>query len=256
MPQGIGDQETQYQLAKQCLTQAKRVACFSGAGLSAESGVATFRDIETHALWKQFDPMELATPEGFAANPQRVIDWYNWRRQQLAEVEPNQGHLALAQQPELVQITQNVDDLLERAGLGEERVYHLHGTITKDHCNHCHASEPISLVTPPGYRVCNHCQSGEMRPSVVWFGEALPAVAWQNAEALCRQIDTLLVVGTSATVYPAAGLIQIAKGSGADIIVINTQASDASQLADYELIGKSGEILPPLLSGLSLKSLV
>lgn len=240
--------------ARATLAQSRRVACFSGAGLSAESGVATFRDIETHALWKQFDPMEMASPEGFAANPQRVIAWYNWRRQQLAAVQPNPGHQALAQQQHLLQITQNVDDLLERAGLRPQHVYHLHGTITHDHCHRCQHREQVSLTTPPDYRLCPSCQMGEMRPSVVWFGEALPDGPWQAAEALCRHIDALLVVGTSATVYPAAGLIQIAKRAGATIIVVNTQASDASYLADHELIGKSGDVLPALLSGLSLRS--
>ena len=240
--------------ARERLAKARRVACFSGAGLSAESGVATFRDIETHALWKQVDPMEMASPEGFAADPQRVIAWYNWRRQQLAEVQPNPGHEALAQQTQLIQITQNVDDLLERAGLPAQQIYHLHGTITRDHCNHCQHSEQVSLAMPPDYRFCPACQIGEMRPSVVWFGEALPDAEWQAADALCRDIDVLLVVGTSASVYPAAGLIQIAKRAGASIIIVNTQTSDASYLADDELIGKSGAILPALLAGMSLRS--
>lgn len=244
----------QLEKAREILQQSKRTACFSGAGLSAESGVATFRDSETHALWKRFNPMDLASPEGFAANPQRVIDWYNWRRSQLAEVMPNPGHTALASQPGLVQITQNVDDLLERAGVPEQQVHHLHGTITRDHCNHCYHSEGVSLADAPAYRTCSACQIGEMRPSVVWFGEALPDEAWQASENLCRNIDALLVVGTSATVYPAAGLIQIAKGAGAAIVIVNTQPSDASYLADQELIGKSGELLPALLAGLNLQS--
>lgn len=240
--------------AQDYLNNAQKVACFSGAGLSAESGVATFRDSETHALWKQVDPMQMASPEGFAANPQQVIDWYNWRREQLAQVQPNPGHLALARQSNMVQITQNVDDLLERAGLPEDRILHLHGTITKDHCNHCFYQEAVELAAAPAYRSCPSCSVGDMRPSVVWFGEALPDHAWQAAENLCQQVDVLLVVGTSASVYPAAGLIQIAKSTGASIIVINTQASDASHLADIELLGKSGEILPSLLDPLSLSS--
>ena len=235
-------------------TEKHRVACFSGAGLSAESGVATFRDSETHALWKQFNPMDLASPEGFNANPKRVIDWYNWRRAQLAGIQPNPGHQALAAQTAMVQITQNVDNLLERAGLPNERILHLHGTITHDHCNRCHYSDPIDFHQPPDYRICPKCQIGEMRPSVVWFGEALPDQTWQAAENLCRQLDILLVVGTSAAVYPAAGLIQIAKSVGATIIIVNTQPSEASYLADMELIGKSGEVLPELLAELCLSS--
>ncbi|MCG8673419.1 MAG: NAD-dependent deacylase [Pseudomonadales bacterium] len=242
------------QQAKQFLEQASRVACFSGAGLSADSGVATFRDSETHALWSQFDPMELASPEGFADNPRRVIDWYNWRREQLSNVEPNPGHTALAKQRDLVQITQNVDDLLERAGLDTKRILHLHGTITHDHCNHCGYSEAVELSQSPSYRFCKKCHQGEMRPSVVWFGESLPDEAWRQADQLCRNIDVLMVVGTNASVYPAAGLIEIAKRHGASVVIVNTQASDASHLADIELIGKSGVILPSLLEGLQLNS--
>ncbi|MDX1693444.1 MAG: NAD-dependent deacylase [Ketobacteraceae bacterium] len=254
MPETSETHSEQLQNARNILQSSGRIACFSGAGLSAESGVATFRDSETHALWKQFNPMELASPEGFAANPERVIEWYNWRRGQLAGVQPNAGHRALAEQPDLIQITQNVDDLLERAGVPDNHVYHLHGTVTRDHCGHCYHSEAVALGSAPAYRPCPACSTGAMRPSVVWFGEALPQDAWQASEALCRNVDTLLVVGTSATVYPAAGLIQIARQSGAAIIVINTHPSEASYLADEELIGKSGEILPALLEGLKLRS--
>lgn len=254
MPATSTTDSAQLYNARDILKNAKRVACFSGAGLSAESGVATFRDNETHALWKRFNPMDLASPEGFAANPQRVIEWYNWRRGQLADVVPNAGHRALASQPDMIQITQNVDDLLERAGVPEQHVHHLHGTITRDHCNRCYHSEAVALASAPAYRICSACQLGEMRPSVVWFGEALPDQEWLASENLCHQIDALLVVGTSATVYPAAALIQIAKGAGAAIIIVNTQPSDASYLADQELIGKSGDILPALLDGLDLRS--
>lgn len=240
--------------ARALLARPSRVAVFSGAGLSAESGISTFRDTETDAYWQRFNPMELATPEGFAANPERVIDWYNWRRRTLATARPNPAHVSLAAQHGLVQITQNVDDLLERAGVPYEQVYHLHGTLSEDRCHAgCGYRETIELAEPPALRACVQC-GAPMRPAVVWFGEALPGDVWQKAETLCRNIDCLLVVGTSATVYPAAGLIGIAHQQGTKVIVINPNASDASALADVELIGESGTVLPVLLEGLSLAS--
>lgn len=238
--------------ARQQLRQARSVACFSGAGLSAESGIATFRDTETHALWSRFDPMKLASPEGFAENPQRVIDWYNWRRQTLASTQPNPGHYALARQPGLIQITQNVDNLLEQAGCAPSQVIHLHGEIAYDRCHdHCGYREAVDLSAPPSLRPCPRC-AGWMRPDVVWFGETLPDTAWQQAESLASHCDCLLVIGTSASVYPAAGLIHLARRRGATTIVINTQASDASHLADIELICPAGQWLPALLDGLRL----
>ncbi len=240
--------------ARTLLQEAPSVTCFSGAGLSAESGIATFRDTETHALWSRFDPMKLASPEGFAEAPATVIDWYNWRRQTLAAARPNAGHQALAQQPQLVQITQNVDDLLERAGCAPQQILHLHGTITRDRCHDgCGYSVAIDLAHPPSLRDCPRC-GGSLRPAVVWFGESLPDTAWTAAEALCAATGCLLVIGTSASVYPAAGLIQLARRRGARIILVNTQPSDASHLADVELIGPSGQLLPQLLEGLSLAS--
>ncbi len=246
----------QLQQAREILAGACSTLCFSGAGLSAESGIATFRDSETHALWSRFDPMQLASQQGFADNRQRVIDWYNWRRQTLATTHPNPGHRALASQTGLIQITQNVDNLLERAGCLPANVIHLHGDITADRCNNpnCGYREPVDLLHPPALRTCPHCHDW-LRPAVVWFGETLPEQAWQQAENLARQCDCLLVVGTSATVYPAAGLIHIARRHQARVIVINTQPSDASGLADVELIGASGSLLPRLLDNLSLHSL-
>lgn len=246
--------ERQIKRARDMIARATTVAAFSGAGISAESGIATFRDSETHALWKRFDPLKLASPEGFIEDPETVIDWYNWRREQLSEVSPNGGHLAFARYPDLVQITQNVDDLLERAGVNSDHIYHLHGTITKDRCHsRCGYEETVDLATAPGLRHCPHCNAF-MRPALVWFGEPLPEAVWHKAEVLCSRINCLLVVGTSASVYPAAGLIEIAKSSGAHIIIINTQSSGVSDLADVEIIGRSGELLPLLLEGLSLSS--
>ncbi len=223
------------------------MAVFSGAGLSAESGISTFRGQEPDALWSRFDPMQLASVEGFAADPQTVIDWYNWRRSKLAEAQPNAAHQALAGLPELIHLTQNVDDLLERAGVPESNVLHLHGSIGKDRCHAaCGIEEDISLEKPEPLRQCKGC-GAYMRPAVVWFGETLPQDIWSQAEVVCMEIDCLLVIGTSATVYPAFSLVELAAGQGSQIIVVNTEAIDSNQGALIEISGKAGDILPKLL---------
>lgn len=237
----------QLQQARNLLQQCHHSAVFSGAGLSAESGIFTFRDPDPNSLWNRFDPTELASRSGFLDNPQRVIEWYAWRRKNLSTAQPNAGHLCLAQQPALVQITQNVDNLLERAGVSNEQIYHLHGEINRDRCDaECGYSEEIDLSHPPGLRECPACKNSYMRPAVVWFGEALPSQIWQQSEQLCRRVECLIVVGTSAMVYPAAGLISLTQESSGKIIVINKEDSPASDLADFNLRGPSGELLPAL----------
>ena len=237
--------------AGKILLQAKKVAVFSGAGLSAESGIPTFRDKDPEALWARFDPMELASVQGFLSNPQQSLEWYNWRRKLLSEKSPNPGHLALAKKTEWVQITQNVDHLLEEAGVSPDKVLHLHGEIAKDRCHkHCGFEEDVELDNPPGLRECPRC-GGLVRPGVVLFGEMLPQKIFNEAEKICSSIDALLVVGTSAQVYPAAGLIQVAALSGAQIIIVNKDPSLEPQemqgVAELTLSGSSGEILPQLI---------
>lgn len=241
--------------AREILSRAQSVASFSGAGLSAESGIPTFRHAETDALWSRFDPMELASVDGFAANPKRVIDWYNMRRSKLAKAAPNPAHEALARQSKLVHITQNVDDLLERAGASAGRILHLHGMIGKDRCSaSCGREEAVELSRPRPLRVCPNC--GEwMRPAVVWFGESLPAQVWHRAETLCSQVDCLLVIGTSASVYPAAGLLARARDARKEVIVVNTQPLLAGDSAALELIAPAAKTLPQLLDGLTLRTL-
>ena len=238
-------------LAAEKLASAVHPVSFSGAGLSAESGIATFRDrSDERALWSRFDPQQLASQEGFRAAPETVIDWYNWRRQILSSAEPNNAHRSLASLGGWWHITQNVDNLLEAAGADVNQVLHLHGSLTEDHCNaRCGHVEKIDLSCAPKLR---RCECGNyMRPSVVWFGEALPATILQRALDETQQADLMLVIGTSAKVYPAAGLIDCALANDAEIVIVNTEASDLGGKHVIELVGLAGELLPELIQSMS-----
>lgn len=241
--------------AREILVNSPRVAAFSGAGLSAESGLATFRDPDSDALWSRFDPAELASLDGFEADPQRVIDWYDWRRSRYAAVAPNAAHRALAAQTRMIQITQNVDQLLEQAGVAPERIYHLHGDLLHDRCHNpgCDYLERVDLEKPQGLRDCPRC-GDYLRPAVVWFGESLPRQTWDFAERLCAELDCLLVIGTSATVYPAAGLIDLARRRQSRVIVVDPNPGAASHQADLHLAGPAARLLPALLKGFDLTS--
>lgn len=226
--------------ARTILAEAVNPVSFSGAGLSAESGIATFREPQT-GLWAKYDPMKLASPEGFAADPELVIAWYNERRRRAAAAQPNPAHRALAARHDMVHIVQNVDDLLERAGARD--VVHLHGSLTRDRCSRCTHRESVDLADPPGLHRCPECH-GLMRPDVVWFGESLPRADWTRAETAARAADVFIVIGTSATVYPAAGLIDIARASGASVVVVNVEPGGAP---GTQLTGPAAEIVPQLL---------
>ena len=234
--------------ATDLLTSARRVACLTGAGISAESGVPTFRDAQT-GLWSRYDPQTLASQAGFAADPGLVWRWYMWRLDLVERVRPNPGHLALAALAELVPsftlITQNVDDLHEQAGSRE--VLHLHGEIARFKCNRCgkpHALQPAERTAdaPP---ICHHC-GGLVRPDVVWFGEMLTQSVLTGAWQAVERCDLLLVAGTSGMVYPAASLPGVAQAHGAKVIDINPNSSPISHMADLFLQGPAGEILPAL----------
>jgi len=229
---------------------ANRPVSFSGAGLSAESGIATFRDGSDNALWSKFDPTQLASQEGFAADPAMVTDWYNWRRKTLAEAQPNEAHKVLGRQKGWVHITQNVDNLLEAGGADPDDVLHLHGSLLEDHCNaNCGYTEKVDLAGAPALRACSVCGEDKipgsyMRPSVVWFGEALPEAVLERAAEAAAQADLLLVVGTSAQVYPAAGLIDVARRGGACVVVVNVEGLGGLAEGDVEVVGRAGEVLP------------
>lgn len=234
----------QIDLARRLVRDAELVAALSGAGLSAESGIPTFREA-LDGLWERHDPRRLASPQGFENDPAMVVEWYAERRRSLAGAIPNQAHDALARHERVVNLTQNVDGLLDRAGASA--VVHLHGDLATDVCHAgCGFAERIDLADPPSLRACPRC-GGAIRPGVVWFGEALPAEAWRRAEVVSTACDVMLVVGTSGTVYPVAGLVDLARDAGAQVIVVNTEPTPAGRGGAVELIGKATELVPPIL---------
>lgn len=238
--------------AAESLAAARRVLVSSGAGMSRESGIPTFRDA-MEGLWAQFDPQALATEEGFRAHPRRVWSWYAWRRHRVAEARPHPGYSALVELaalvPELIVATQNVDGL--HAAAGSRDVVELHGNITRVKClDHGHPHDgPIpgddreEEQDPPPCAVCG----SPLRPDVVWFGEMLPEEAVSRAWAAAQSCDVLLLVGTSGTVWPAAELPHIAKDAGATVIEVNPERSELTAVADLFLPGQAGEVLPRLV---------
>lgn len=232
------------------LRQSQRVVALSGAGISAESGVPTFREAQ-RGLWAQFDPMELATPEGFQRNPQRVWEWYSMRRQQLAEVQPNAGHYALASwerlRPGLQVVTQNVDGLHQKAGSTD--VIELHGSIMRIRCSAENLVVDEWQEQPGEVPRCSQC-AAHLRPDVVWFGEMLPPQAHAQAEQAVVAADLVLVIGTSALVQPAAQLPYLALQAGAVVVEVNPEATPFSADATFSLRGPSGQLLPALLAAI------
>ncbi|KPK65679.1 MAG: hypothetical protein AMS21_04090 [Gemmatimonas sp. SG8_38_2] len=239
------------------LHEAKSVVAATGAGMSKESGIPTFRDA-LDGLWARYNPEELATREGFRSDPWRVWGWYNYRRRLIAATSPHAGHDALAQLEELVPditvVTQNIDGMHRRAG--SKRVLELHGNIHRFKCfdqDHPVDDMEIPLVEQDGSLEpprCTRCGS-YVRPDVVWFGEMLPQGVFEEAESLARTCDVMLVVGTSGLVYPAAALPFTASGGGATVIEVNTEPSEITRTADVFIQGPAGRVLPEMVSGLN-----
>ena len=237
------------------IAAASRIAVLTGAGMSAESGIPTFRDART-GLWASHDPMRLASPEGFAADPGLVWRWYAERRAGVIAAEPNAGHRALAafqraHPGRLAIVTQNVDDLHQRAG--SEDAIRLHGDLLEDrwfdacrrHARGGNVCDP-AWAAPGEPPACAEC-GNRVRPGVVWFGEALPLAAFEAAERAVKACDVLLVVGTSGAVHPAAGLALQARRAGAQVVIVNPHPSELDAVAHRRLRGTAAGLLPRLL---------
>jgi NAD-dependent deacetylase len=240
------------------LRLAQHVVVFTGAGVSAESAIPTFRDALT-GLWNQYDPSLLASPEGFLSDPELVWGWYEWRRRKSLLAQPNAAHQAIALLadwvPELILITQNVDNLHERAG--SSHLLRLHGSLHHARCFHCSTPYPLPEAIPDepegGRRLapprCARC-AGPIRPGVVWFGESLPEPVWQQAVQAADHCDFLFSIGTSSLVWPAAHLPFQAKQNGAIVVQINPNSTSLDPVADINLRGLAGEIMPHILNAL------
>ncbi len=232
------------------IRDARRFCCLTGAGVSAESGVPTFRG--AGGLWDGQRLEEVATPEAFARDPATVWAFYHQRRVALRRCSPNPGHRALAElerrRPETVLVTQNIDGLHQRAG--SQRVVELHGNIWTVRCTQCAQESTVTDADFEGVPSCPAC-GGLQRPAVVWFGEPLPLQAFQRAEQAARGCEVLLLIGTSAKVHPAARLPMVARLHGARLVEINPAATPLSAMADVCLPGPAGVILPRLVSRLT-----
>lgn len=228
------------------LQDARSIAVLTGAGVSAESGVPTFRG--PGGLWREYRAEDLATPEAFHRDPRLVWEWYDWRRQRIALAKPNLAHYALVtlekRAPEVTVVTQNVDGLHAQAGT--RNLLEIHGSIWRTRCLSCgevkeNREVPIGRIPP-------RCPcEGLLRPDVVWFGEPLPFDATKRAYRAVEGCDLMLVIGTSGLVQPAASMGQRALASGATVVEINTEPTPQSEQYSYVLQGKAGEILPRLL---------
>lgn len=238
------------------LRSAERVAVLSGAGMSAESGVPTFRDAQT-GLWEQYAAEDLATPEAWERDRAFVWAWYLWRFGRIRHVAPNAGHRALADWasqrggPRIGVVTQNVDDLHERAG--SNPVVHLHGSVAAYRCAACAApydapiqlpDEAVHRIEPPTCPRCGH----SIRPGVVWFGEMLPMDEWDRGVEIVEQADLVLVVGTSGIVHPTAGLPAIARAAGARVVEVNPVDTEVSDVAHHVVRETAAVALPALVA--------
>ncbi len=254
------------------IASARSIAILTGAGISAESGIPTFRD--AGGLWKNFraertaraahhdtdqssrpaalyanmTPEDLATPQAFARDPKFVWEWYDWRRSLIAKAEPNAGHRALAEiekrTPDFTLITQNVDGLHDRAG--SKHILKVHGDIWTLRCTKCSRERHDPRPSLPD--LLPHCSCGAIeRPGVVWFGENLPPEIWSQAEQAASAAGVFLVIGTSALVYPAAGLVHLSQASGAKVVEVNPAETPVSGIVDFSWRVPAAEALPQLL---------
>lgn len=238
----------------EAVRDARHIVVLTGAGVSAESGIPTFRQAQT-GLWAKYDPQELATPAAFRRNPRLVWRWYQWRRELVSGANPNPAHYALAAMEQRADrftlVTQNVDGLHRQAG--SHNIIELHGNLTRNKCfDHGHpvaVGAGITSDDPEEPPRCAQCGS-LLRPDVVWFGEALPASAIESAFSAAQDADVFLAVGTSAVVHPAASLPLVALENGALAVEVNPQETSLSPRVDYAFRQPAGELLPDLLLAL------
>ncbi|MBI3153642.1 MAG: NAD-dependent deacylase [Chloroflexi bacterium] len=229
------------------LKKADRVSVLTGAGVSQESGLRTFRDAQT-GLWAQYKPEDLASPEAFARDPKLIWDWYAWRREAIKGVRPNAGHYALVEMEKKISaftlITQNVDGLHRFAG--SRNVLELHGNILRVRCADCGTFTETWGDDTESVPRCEKC-TGLLRPDVVWFGEALPRVELESAVNAAREAQVFFSIGTSGVVQPAATLAHAARNKGSVVVEINAEPTPLTAKTDFAFHGKSGEILPELV---------
>ncbi|MBC7114459.1 MAG: NAD-dependent deacylase [Archaeoglobi archaeon] len=231
------------------IVSSKHLTALTGAGVSAESGIPTFRDED--GLWKRYRPEELATPEAFARDPEFVWKWYAWRMKKIFSARPNPAHEGFAELERMgilkTLITQNVDDLHERAG--SKNVIHLHGKIRILRCIKC--GKEIEISSPPEIPPLPRCECGSLlRPGVVWFGEPLPERELEMAEKEALRSDVMIVAGTSALVQPAASLPLLTKKNGGIIIEINPKDTPLSPFSDFKIRMKAGDAMRALLENI------
>ena len=230
---------------------AKSVVFFTGAGISAESGIPVFRGKD--GIWNKLKPEELANFNAFLRNPDLVWEWYNHRKKIIHEAKPNEAHLAIAgfQEllPDVVVVTQNIDNLHRRAG--SKKIYELHGNIERNYCIKCRTfyNEELEFVGKAPQCRCG----GLIRPDVVWFGEYLPEDQFTASGLAAEKCDVFFVVGTSGVVYPAASLVHAAKKSGAYLIEVNIEETEISHIVDESVFGKAGDVLPQILEAVKMK---
>ena len=271
----MGHNDDQIRGARELLQAAVHVAVMSGAGVSAESGVATFRGATSGGLWRGTDPTQIASPTAWQRNPGLVWEFYNYRRRLMADKQPNPAHHALARLEHRMTasgrsfrlITQNIDDL--HLAAGSQTVTRLHGSIWKVRCDYCHEvsdnrdvpitpafegndgpeeGREVQPYTHDDFPLCrdDRCR-GKLRPHVVWFGETLDEVDLAAASHAANHCDVFLIVGTSALVYPAAMFAPLAQARGAKLIEVNLEATPMSSVCEFAFQGKAGEILPLLI---------
>ncbi len=233
------------------IVSAKRIVFFTGAGISAESGIPVFRGKD--GIWNKLNPQELANFSAFLKNPGLVTEWYQHRRKIIEESKPNPGHLAIADIeklfPEVTVITQNVDNLHKRAG--SKTIYELHGNIERNYCIKCKKAYEGKILFEEKIPKCD-C-GGLIRPDVVWFGEYLPQDQFNASQNASKNSDIFFIVGTSAIVFPAASLIYTAKESGSFLIEINIEETEISSQVNFSLFGKAGNVLPEILERLKIE---